>query len=1595
MRGRRIIGSALASLLLAAALVGVLASVSSGTTPGQIDTTFGSGIGAGAGFTFTPVGTGGTGTGVRSLHELPSGNLLVAGTATESGGHRAVLMRYLPDGHPDTTFNSGAPIEYDIGSGHDATGAGAVFLSGSGFALAGDALDGGVQKVFVDLLTIGGQPQSGGLTLTALAADANVQSLVVDAAGRLLVGGTEGTGTSALAFVARYSATGALDTTFGNHGVATIDLSGSGLATHALGLATDQNAVWVAGWAANGGGTNQSLLAELDANGALVPGFGSGGIALGSFGDGTSTIAEAVDLHADDSAVVVGKTHAGSVTKAFDAHYTTAGQLDSGFGGPSIDAASPAGVRIFDVVAGDDEVANAVTTAAAGDTIAGSDTGSARQLFVALLTPTGDDGRSITQDTPGPGSAVLAIGDGGDTGAQAVIRHAKGHLVTLAGHAVNGGATGLAIAQFGVHTPPVAAFGISWDHHGFPDRPLRPDQTATFNPGPANDPDGEIVNYEWDFNGTSNFATATTDPTPQTHSYPLCAGCVQLAGGPSPDTHHVTLRVTDNEGKTDVLTKDVTVAANIAPTAALGLRLNGIPLAQPPLYQNTPGTLFAAASSDPDGAIVDYQWDLDNDGKFETDSGDTPSVSHTFKKLGQHTIGLKVTDDEGATNAGTFAVTVDCSHAIDPTKLIHIQLAAGADASTCLHESVTTKTDGTIERSYHTEAAVTVDGLKVKPDSPASDNQVNIEWDTSKTGKLKVLTLKSSSAAVSATAQNAPVSFSDGKVSWDLSGKTSAGRTIAGFKYSNTLLGGLDTTVSSVRLKPRATLTMKLAPHLPADMVPGQKVGQTPNKLINLTLGADASAAQAEQGFNYEVSNVDLGPLHVDTMHLYFLPAAAPDGSDLWGMDAHVSLDLLVKTIHAGAGMELLTTFSPGHKGDPRYGTTHFHAAYLDISGDPNIFDTGYFALNHVFFQVNAGPDFTTTKLTGATLPPFGDSQTQQDESNFNSGVDSSGSKNGKTCVPYIGKVDFYTGKQVTKEHPLTYGAQVRDPSYMYTLYQEVKDSEIEDPSGSGHYETLERYYQKHPKRNLLFRPVIVDYRTPDLALCGGVDFSILEVADISAFLGYAHYASAPTDVFWFDGKISLLDLIQGEVLGEVWSDGYTHININAGGDYGWLKWSVGFDYEAFKQLWNADGWADVDITAISLSAGAEALASNRGLSICLQLKFFGADWNPGASMKWGQGPDFYLSGCDVNKYKVVIDHPSFTRSTVGTMPTPGLTAAPIKIAPGLPGTTLAIHGDGAPPHVILTDPSGRTFDTGDGSDPVFEKATTTSGEAFAAFHDRPVGRQTIAVGPGPIAPTRSRVPAVQSGSYTIPQLPANVTEIAISNPKGGTWRIAPAPGSAAIVDVQQADGLAKPDITAKVKGSGFKRTLSFGVKGLPSDDQVVFSEAGQGGGTMIGSVHGRALSARAAGASLSAFRQGSLKFTPGVGRKETRPIFATVLDYRGLPRERIQVTSYSAPAPPKPAKVRRVRASRAGGNLVLTWAAGRGSSRAKTYDLLVQLSDGRVLRFHTSTPRVTIPGVGRTTTADVNLSPVSTLAIAGPSLQTSVKGLPLAHRRR
>ncbi|MBI5286287.1 MAG: PKD domain-containing protein [Deltaproteobacteria bacterium] len=157
----------------------------------------------------------------------------------------------------------------------------------------------------------------------------------------------------------------------------------------------------------------------------------------------------------------------------------------------------------------------------------------------------------------------------------------------------------------------------------------------------TSDSDGYITKYEWDFDGDGNYDRDTAGVLNTSFIY-------TNAGA-----YNARVRVTDNGG-----------ASTVSNTVTITVQS---PVNQPPVVSSfkansgsgtTPlPVTFSTVVSDPDGSIVQYEWDFDGNGTYDATTTSNP-VSYTYNNEGTYTARVRVTDDQGATATGEVTIAV-------------------------------------------------------------------------------------------------------------------------------------------------------------------------------------------------------------------------------------------------------------------------------------------------------------------------------------------------------------------------------------------------------------------------------------------------------------------------------------------------------------------------------------------------------------------------------------------------------------------------------------------------------------------------------------------------------------------------------------------------------------------------------------------------------------------------------------------------------------------------------------------------------------------------------------------------------------------------
>lgn len=153
--------------------------------------------------------------------------------------------------------------------------------------------------------------------------------------------------------------------------------------------------------------------------------------------------------------------------------------------------------------------------------------------------------------------------------------------------------------------------------------------SVEFDASGSSDPDGSIEEYEWDIEGQE-------DADGQTVSREFT----------EPGSYEVELTVTDDDG--EQASTSVTIEVNAPPTASASA---DPPSGDAPLNVDFDGS----DSSDPDGEIVEYRWEIEG----PTPGGTGETITRRFQTRGTYDVTLTVTDDDGATDSTTITVEVE------------------------------------------------------------------------------------------------------------------------------------------------------------------------------------------------------------------------------------------------------------------------------------------------------------------------------------------------------------------------------------------------------------------------------------------------------------------------------------------------------------------------------------------------------------------------------------------------------------------------------------------------------------------------------------------------------------------------------------------------------------------------------------------------------------------------------------------------------------------------------------------------------------------------------------------------------------------------
>lgn len=441
------------------------------------------------------------------------------------------------------------------------------------------------------------------------------------------------------------------------------------------------------------------------------------------------------------------------------------------------------------------------------------------------------------------------------------------------------------------------------------------------------------MQYSWDLNGDGQFGDA---------SGPSAKASFAAAG-----TYIVRLRVTQGNlagGGTDTAEREIVVGEPppTPPQEPTPPEAEPQPGNEPPvaLYkrdcsktgtlilckglvarEGVPKTLDASTSSDPDGSIVKYEWDLDANGQFEHDTGANPTLEHTFEPLSglvdarNRAVTVRVTDDKGSSATDTVRI-----HVLEPACEPSMSYGRIKASGQCLRKRAV-EIDGKDWLRYYSTEPVVVNGITL---APLPNRRVFVEVPAVQTSSLQPV-IRSTGARVVVPVKGSTSELVRGQFSWKV-----GNNRLLNFSLGSARLNGL--AISGMPEQPLlnsdGTSTFKI--HL---ALPQQFGGASSEQPITFSPGGVTAAGEA---FQFTVEDAAIGPVGLDELTVKY------DGEDFWEVFADVQLpEPISYGIEGGAGI--------------RGGNFEYAKGALDF-GSPGVGPFGPVFLQRISFRIEIKP---------------------------------------------------------------------------------------------------------------------------------------------------------------------------------------------------------------------------------------------------------------------------------------------------------------------------------------------------------------------------------------------------------------------------------------------------------------------------------------------------------------------------------------------------------------------------------------------------------------------------------------------------------------
>ena len=401
--------------------------------PGALDTTFGA---AGTGKVFTAIGAGNDNANAMAIQ--PDGKIVLAGGCVNGANTDFCVARYNVDGTLDTNFNGNGKVLSPISTSDDIASSLAIQPDGK-IVLAGYCFNGANQDFCVARFTAAGALDTSfnttGFVITPMGTDNDYASAVaLQLDGKIVVAGYCFVSPGYDFCAARYGANGVLDTTFNGNG-RVITPVGSGDDVGNSVVVQIDGKIIVGGYCKNGG-NNDFCLVRYKTDGVLDTTFSSGGSGKLIAGIGANNdYANRIAIQPDGKIVAAGFCYNAGANGVCVARFNADGSFDTTLNSTG---------KVFTAVGGiNDDAASIVIQPDGKILTAGSCLNGANSDF--CLVRYFNDG-SLDARFNGTGKVISTIGNGNDF-AKAVAQQPDGKIV-VAGYCVNGANNDFCLARY-------------------------------------------------------------------------------------------------------------------------------------------------------------------------------------------------------------------------------------------------------------------------------------------------------------------------------------------------------------------------------------------------------------------------------------------------------------------------------------------------------------------------------------------------------------------------------------------------------------------------------------------------------------------------------------------------------------------------------------------------------------------------------------------------------------------------------------------------------------------------------------------------------------------------------------------------------------------------------------------------------------------------------------------------------------------------------------------------------------------------------------------------------------------------------------------